>query len=203
MEVVPYRKRSNLLISLALKYENTFGVSITSPLRFIISNWFVTLWLLYFVLGVAVSFFQSEFMEFILKYKWVLLVVTVIMGFLSLVEADKGFRILKKDWPGPTTFTSSLYVISFIFCFLAFRNVKIPFSNFFNLLGHNIYGIYLIHWIIMEIVVWFIQNQVPLVLANELILQLLLIILGVGIPLLFINVVSNTSVRQVSRYLFG
>ena len=192
-----------LIFSLGLKYENTFGMSITSPLHFLYSNWFVTLWLLYFVLGVIVSFFQREFTSFILKFKWVLLATTVITALLSLIEADRGFRLLKQDWFGPSTITSSFYVISFILCFLAFQEVKIPLSNFFNLLGHNIYGIYLTHWIVMEVTAWFLLNTAPKVLASEFILQSILILLGVGLPLIFISMMAKTPARRFYRFVFG
>jgi membrane-bound acyltransferase YfiQ involved in biofilm formation len=192
-----------LFFSLALRYGDTFGNKITSPLRYLFSLWFISNWLFYFVLGIIVSFHQGEFNRFITKHKWALLILTMALGVISIVEGDIGFRMTKVDWLGPHNFSSSIYVTSFVLCFLAFQDSKVPFHNFFTMLGHNIYGIYLTHWIVLMIVKLFIFENFPMVLSNPLILQSILILFGIGVPVAVMNLSVKAPVRRIYRYVFG
>ncbi len=192
-----------LLLSLGLRYENTFGVEVVSPIRYLFSLWFISNWLVYFVLGVVVSFHQTEFTRWILKYKWWLLAATVMMGALSILEADLGFRFIKADWIGPHTVSSVFYVTAFVLSFLAFQDFKVPFTKFFTTLGHDIYGIYLTHWIILEITALFLLANAPFVFSNQIILQAILILVGIAIPIAMMKLTLKTPMRRYYRYMFG
>ena len=55
----------------------------------------------------------------------------------------------------------------------------------------------------MEVTAWFLLNTAPKVLASEFILQSILILLGVGLPLILINTMARTPARRFYRFVFG
>ncbi len=168
-------------------------------------QWLPFKWAFFFALGIVSGFHLQEFKAQLDRYKKGLLVAVVVLGALAILESEMVFRSTGRDWPGsPSTILSSLYVVAFILCFLAFDNIAIPFSKTLNQIASKTYGIYLLHSQAMELIARVIRQIVPWMLAHQLLLfQPVVFIFGVGTPLLFMASVARSPVRKSYRYLFG
>jgi peptidoglycan/LPS O-acetylase OafA/YrhL len=97
----------------------------------------------------------------------------------------------------------NIYGLLLIIGILAFEKAKFPFFNFFSWLGSKTFGIFLIHAIVIEYLARLIYRFIPRVLAYQIIFQPVLVVFGLGIPLLLMVAVDKSPLRRFYAYLFG
>ena len=161
-------------------------------------------WGFFFMFGV-VSSFHVEWLRRLSRFRWALFVATVVLASLVISESEVLYRATGDAWwrTTPLTMSSSLYATFFILCFLAFAWASVPFSRVFYQLNKRIFGIYLLHWKVLEFTVLAIVSIAPGIISYQIFLQLVLIILGVGVPVLFMESVARSPAKKFYRYLFG
>lgn len=167
--------------------------------------------LIYFVFGIVTGFHLPALKQWLARVKWGLVAMVIISAILTLIEAEVFYRIKGggNDYTnhilgGYLTVPMTMYILSFILCFLAFEETPLPFSKLLNQLGSRSYGLFLLHPIVMEIVPRLIYHLAPWLLGYEILYQPVLIITGVGIPFIFMLFLANRPQTRVAyRYLFG
>lgn len=191
--------------SVFLLYLHFFGAVSTPPqMIFWIPGWAFIPWSFFFAIGVVSGFHSESLKQWLVRFKWWLFAAAIGTGFLSLFESEVIYRATGEDWRGGALFISTiLFALLFVLCFLAFDKVSILFSNFFYQIGSRSYGIYLIHYLAMTFVARLVYHFVPSILAYQVLFVLVLIVAGMGIPMLFMRVVARSPARWVFRYLFG
>jgi len=70
-------------------------------------------------------------------------------------------------------------------------------------LGVNTLGIYLLHRTVLLVVPKIVYHVLPVILGIQVIYQLVLISLAIGVPLLLMAIIRRLSVRKFNRLLFG
>ncbi len=170
------------------------------------SGGWVFIWhAIYFPLGTVCGFNYSRLKPWLARAKWGLLVATAVLGALSVLESEVLYReTMNYGWArGAFKFSTILYSIAFILFFLALNSASLPFKHTINWIGTRSYGIYLLHPKVLEIVGRAIYHAAPWVLAHQVLYQPVLIVSGVGIPLLLMSCVMKSRAKKFHHYLFG
>ena len=191
---------------ISLRYLDLFGADIPGliQMRRMTPSWLFVKWAFFFAFGVVSSFHLQQLKQWLARVKWGLLVAVVVLGSLAILETEVIYRSTGEDWRGnPLTISASLFAVTFILCFLAFDKVSIPFSKTIYQLGNKTYGIYLLHPKALELVARVTYHIAPWILGHQFLFQPLLIIFGMGGPLLFMTAVARSPARRSYRYLFG
>jgi fucose 4-O-acetylase-like acetyltransferase len=158
----------------------------------------------FFTFGVVAGIHLEEFKQFLIPIKKFLPMAVVILGLVSIIEGDVFYRATNlTDHGGYHTLPTCLYGITIVLTFLAFYDVKIPFSKTFYEFGRRSFGIYLTHATFLGIVAHTIRITIPSLYNNLFLYELILIILGIGGPFLLMLLVAKSPLRGVYRYLFG
>lgn len=158
----------------------------------------------FFALGILTGLHLPQISVRVARFKWGLLAATIVLGLLAVIESDVVFRSVGVDLRGaPITLLSSPYAVSFILCFLGFGDARIPFAGQLHRIGRESYGIYLLHPIFLEFGARFLQETVPFILAYQILYLPLLVLVGVGGPIVFMRLVSKSPLRRLYRHLFG
>jgi fucose 4-O-acetylase-like acetyltransferase len=158
----------------------------------------------FFTSGIVAGFHLQKLKEWLHNARWSLLGVTVILGGLAIVESEAIYRLTGiRRGAGPSTFPASLYSAAFIACFLAFYQTPIPRSRQVYYLGLSSFGIYLLHSKVLEFFAYSIRDSASWMFSYQVLFQPLLILVGIGVPLLFMIAISKSPIRKFYRYLFG
>jgi len=222
------RKRVRLLLVasallslgvLSVQYLSLVGALFTDAIclpalgiaQFLTASWLFVAWTFFFALGVVSGLHFQQLGPWLIRYRWGLLAAVVLLGLLTIIEVELVFRRTGEDWRGsPRVLSGSLYAVAFVLCFLAFRRTgtrrpagPASLSGVFQQLGRRSYGIYLLHPKVLEFGARALRLLVPWVLAYQVLFQPLLVLLGVGGPLLFMTLVARSPGRKAYRYLFG
>jgi peptidoglycan/LPS O-acetylase OafA/YrhL len=187
-----------------LNWDTDVGSVSVRPLRKLLCHQFIE-YIFYFVLGLVCGFRLPQLNNQLVKIKWGLLVGVVLFGVFAAIEAEYVFRTTDNvTWRTKTlTFPTVLYIVSFIFCFLAFVQVKIPHSDFLIKLGTASLGIYLIQSIVMGFLPKITYHLAPLILGHQVIFQTVLVVVAIAIPLLMMTVTRRSPFRGYYRLFFG
>lgn len=161
-------------------------------------------WLFFFSFGLVSSFHRQRLRQLV-RHKWWLLAAVLVLAPLSIVESETLYHMTGDAmWRTiPVTISATFYAIAFILCFLAFDWIPSLFSKPLYQLNKKIFGIYLIHWKVIEFSVLAIVSIAPWVVSRQMFLQPILIILGVSVPFVFMEAVAKSRVKRFYRYLFG
>ena len=197
------------LAMVALAYLPLAGqlIGVDSPALYVIgsipSALFVRLQF-FFVLGVVMGLRSKQVSEMVTGCGWSLLVLVVVSALLAIVEAELAFRLTGLKYHEEIlTIPTTVYVVAFILSFLAFSKQSFRGSKALYQLGVRSFGIYLLNGTILEFVARASQRFVPWLLAYEIMFMVCLIVMGTGIPLLFMQAVARGPARRYYRYLFG
>jgi peptidoglycan/LPS O-acetylase OafA/YrhL len=157
------------------------------------------------VLGLICGFRLPQLRNQLVKIRWGLLVAVILFGVLAVIEAEYVFQTTGNvTWRTKTlTLPTALYIISFLMCFLAFVQVKIPFSDFLLKLGTATLGIYLIHSIVLLFLSKVIYHAVPMILEYQVIYQTVLVMAAIGIPFLLMDITRRSPLRRYYRIFYG
>jgi fucose 4-O-acetylase-like acetyltransferase len=167
-------------------------------------GWFFPNMVVWFVLGAFVAFHLAAVRERLSRWKPVLPWMTAALGLLALVEWELLLRFSGEQWLAPTpTVFDSLYSGAFIVTILAFAQAKVPGRRPLDALGERSFGVYLIHAPVLELVSRTAYHVAPVLLAYQFAFQPLLIVMGLGVPILIMMVVNRSPARPFYNYLFG
>jgi len=166
--------------------------------------WFFPGHLFWFTFGIVAGFQLQDFKQWLTRYRWVFLALTLIMVPLGMIEWEVLLKLSGRDWMAQTLVLSdNLYAVGFLLAFLAFASVKLPYSKQLSNIGVKSYGIYLVHSLVLIWTAKLIYNLAPEILGHQIIFQPIMIVLGLGIPLLLMNLVQRTQARAYYQYTFG
>jgi hypothetical protein len=148
---------------------------------------------------------QDTILSWLRKIKWQLAIATVALLILSLVEYELFDRLTGPEWIGPTFrgVTNRVYSILFILSFLVIDIDWIPLSEKITYLGRLSFGIYLANIPIIYLVAVLLYKYAPWILGNQFLYQGILVIAGLGMPLLLMKLASLSRARPYYRYVFG
>jgi peptidoglycan/LPS O-acetylase OafA/YrhL len=142
--------------------------------------------------------------RFLVRYRRFWLAIALICVPLGVAEWEIYFRLSGAAWlPTRETLLDSLFTLAVLASFLAYQDVSLPFSRQLEKLGQQSYGIYLTHAIFIEYTAKIIYHLAPGILAYQVILLPILIIVGLGIPILMMATVDRSPYRRYYKYLFG
>lgn len=159
----------------------------------------------YYAFGMLSGFYQSAIKNWIVRHRWLLLVTVILSAILAVAEAEWVFLATTMEtWRTRTmSLPTFLYSISFILSFWAFEKISPPFSKLFYRIGTESLAIYLVHKVILRIVPKLVYHAAPWMLGIQIVYIPLLIIMGVGMPLIITIIVKRTPLRAIYRSLFS
>jgi peptidoglycan/LPS O-acetylase OafA/YrhL len=200
-----------LLSMISLGYLNLYGIvvgmemPVVDRMRALLPPSSFVRWIFFFVLGVVSGLHLRQLKQWLARFRWHLLVAAIVLAILAVLEAEVIFHSTGVDWWRSTPFSipASLYAVGFILCFLAFDKIPIPFSRLVRQIGKVSFGIYLLHWTVLQFAARAIQEFTPWLLAPTALFLSVLVILAVGLPLSFTTAVARSPLRRYYRYLFG
>jgi len=158
----------------------------------------------WFPLGIVLADHPVEFKRVFYPLRWWLLGMVIALIPLGMIEWEYFVRASSEQWLSTReTILDTIYTLCLMLGVLAFEKGKFPFFDFFSYLGTKSFGIYLTHVLVIEYISRIIYRFSPNLLASQAILQPLLIITGLGLPLLLMWLVDHSPLRPFSTYLFG
>jgi len=171
----------------------------------LIPKWFFPARIFWFALGVVAGFHIKTLKIWLDRYKWYFFVSVLVLIPLGMLEWEYYLRISGQIWvDSRETFLDTLYTLAFLFSFLAFDKISsTPFSKQIGDLGSKSFGIYITHSPVMEYTARGIYHLAPWIMGYQILFQPILILAGLGIPLVFMSIVNKSPARKYYQYLFG
>ena len=195
------------LVSESPLYFQTIGMSFPGMgfIGLFTPRWLAPSRILYFTLGLVAGIHMNKFKAWLERSKWVLLGVMIGSLVLTFVEYWLLTIVSGQAWVGPNNpgIARIVYATTFSLCFLAFSDLKLPYEKVIEDLGSKSLGIYLVNLPMMYIAAVLMYKFTPMLLGNMLVYMLVLMTVGIGTPLIFMEIVRRTPARVGYRYLFG
>lgn len=188
-------------------YFRTIGVDFPglNYLGLLTPRWFFPSRIFYFAIGVVAGMNILDFRAWVTKHRWLLLGILIASAILSFVEYNFIASLSGKIWIGPNNpgLARLVYATTFGLCFLGFGDWEVPCSRAIEFLGARSLGIYLVNVPMMYIAAVMMFKFTPFVLGIQWIYQPVLVIVGIGAPLLLMEITRRSPVRFGYRFLFG
>jgi peptidoglycan/LPS O-acetylase OafA/YrhL len=167
--------------------------------------WGFCYWTFFFALGAVAFQHQERAWELTARARWILLLVAACLWVYStrevvtLFSSGASFEAAHHA----QRLSSSIYAVVFMLAFLGFGRGGMPFSGALQWLGARSYGIYLLHFSAQTVVSKLLYHVAPSVFAHQALYQLLLLVTGLGLPLVLMEAVGRSPLRRSCVYLFG
>jgi len=167
-------------------------------------KWVFTSYLFWFSLGVAAGFEQQAFKAFVHRWRWGLAVASAALFAAGIVEWEALLSLSGGPWAEHRhTLIDGLYAGTVILGFLGFSDLRLPYANALASMGAKSFGIYLSHGIFMEYAARGVYHVIPVILGQQAVFFGLMIGIGLGAPLLVMNLMSRSRARVFYPYVFG
>jgi probable poly-beta-1,6-N-acetyl-D-glucosamine export protein len=193
-------------VTIGLRYDTLLGLNMPAlqPILWLNDPHLFASRIFYFTLGIVFGLHYSQFKQMLMSVRWGLLVSLVVFFILGIVEWEFLQRFSTRWFIGQTdTIIDIFYALAFIFSFLAFEEFSLPFSKQIGILGAMSFGIYLLHFSVEEYVSKIIFHFAPWLINFQLLMQPILIVCGIGIPVIMMTLVKRSPIKQYYRFLFG
>jgi peptidoglycan/LPS O-acetylase OafA/YrhL len=167
-------------------------------------GWLFIWFVFYFPFGVVAGLYWTAIRDWIVRFKWLWVVLAVVLGVVSILE-DIWLRQITQAPPAwqAATFTSNLYALAFVLAFVSFNLSKAQGTRLLNWLGAHSYGIYLAHYLFISLIARLYRRLTPALLSQQVLFVIVLAITDIGLVALMMEAVARTPARRVYRYLFG
>lgn len=188
--------RYDLILSLDLSW--------LKPFLFLTRSFLIFGNVFWFIFGMVVGFHLEVIKAVVVRYRWLFLCAAILFFCLGMFEWERLLTASGQDWIAVReTFIDNLYSLAILGTFIAFGQVKYPLTNRLSVWGAKSFGIYLTHSSVLEYSARLIYHFAPGLLGIQIILIPILLSLGLGIPLLFMEIVNRSPVRKYYSYIFG
>ncbi len=167
--------------------------------------WFIPFQILNFSIGIVAGVHLTSFKDWLARNRRTILAIVAGSVLLSIVEYQVIDQFTGPEWIGAqfNGIFGTVYTSLFSLAFLAFPEFKLPYNKFWSELGSRSLGIYLGNIPAIYVVAVILYDFAPWALGNQLVYQALLILAGLGIPLLLMEIMKRPRTRWAYRYVFG
>lgn len=189
-----------------MTYRAAFGWAAAQELESSLPNWFFLFNLpFWFPFGVVIGIHLIQFKPRLIQYRWHLLIASIVMSILVIVEYAVVDQLTGPAWLGPgfSGFSKLPYSLSLILAFLAFDKSRMPLANEVSEIGTKSLGIYLGNIPSVYVAAVFMYRLTPWILGYQLVYLGILILVGLGVPLMLMEIVRRSPIRRRYRVLFG
>lgn len=167
-------------------------------------KWLFPVRIFWFSLGMVAGFHLAELKALLARIKWPALVTAVVLIPLGMGEWETILRLSNQPLLAHReTLLDTIYSLAVLASFLAFDKARLPLARQLEDLGARSFGIYLVHSPVMEFTARGLYHLAPWVLAQQFLFQPLIIVAGLGVPLLLMALVDRSPARKFYKYLFG
>ena len=196
------------IISWGVRYLANIGVFIPGQDIFLAltPRWFFLTWQpFWFPFGIVFGIHFYNRGQQLARLKRPLLAMVILLSFFILAEYFLLDRLNREEWLGPvfSGLAAAPFSLTVILCFLAFSDVTLPLSSQIAQVGAKSLGIYLGNIPFVYVVAALMYHLTPWLLGYHLIYLFILIIAGLGGPLLLMELVRRSPARAQYRILFG
>lgn len=162
----------------------------------------------YFAFGLVFRFHLGDLKKRTKRFRQGLPLMMFTTVALSLIDIELFSRLdLDRDGLSPDHSHMSLfsegYSLAMILYFVASERIPVPATGSLIRLGSAVYGIYLLHPLLLEYLARAVHRLTPWFLAYPIAFQLFLVVGAIGLPLLFMSAVKRSPFKRFYRYLFG
>ena len=185
---------------IAIRFPGLFGLTLplpawtralTPPVLFTP----LSVWAIYFPLGLVLSLQDARLRPRLHRWKWVAIATTLLLFLLGIVDA---FKIALVPWARFAAPVPLMFVLPII------RRDSIPLLRRFEMIGRQSYGIYLSHFVIINLIVEVFTNRHLGAIRHPLVVFPSFFFIALTGPLLLMNVTARMrSFPEVYGYLFG
>jgi peptidoglycan/LPS O-acetylase OafA/YrhL len=152
-------------------------------------------WAIFFPMGLIFSMNNATIKPHLQKLKWLTAVVTVSIFIVGMLNA---FGLLGAPW------ARYLAPVALMFLLPVIDRKSIPQVRRLEQVGKRSYGVYLSHFIVLDLTALLIRNVVPGLFNYAILVYPLFFVLALEVPLLLMDAMSKRpSTRKVYRYVFG
>jgi len=184
-----------LLINLV--FPNSLGLDFPNWLQVLVPPGLGTtmaMWGVYFPLGLVHGLKARKVLPWLQKLRFMFLITTGLFFALHVLHKVSVLRFPLSGFVCPLTF---------MFLVPTIRRNSIPMVRQLEKLSRKVYGLYLTHLIVLDLVFLSVQVFVPWLLTFQVSLVMLLFSAAVGVPLAVMNRAARMPTRAVYRYVFG
>ena len=155
----------------------------------------------YFILGIVIGNHLGTATAMLSKRKKVLVGIGLASFLVLLVESYTTYPVY--HLVGMDPISRMLFIFCSLLGLLAIDDKWLPFKKYFSLLGKQSYGIYLVHGIVIKYGARLVYHLAPQLLGYTPVFILMLLIVGIGIPIILMELVKRVQVRFAYQWLFG
>ena len=180
-----------------LNPETNFFSSLSNSILF-------TSYIFWFVFGVYIEMNLPNIKKNLVHYKNLFTYAIPLLGVAGIIEWELLFRFSGQDWIAPReTLIDQLYALCIILVFIASEKIRFPLSEQIANLSASSYAIYLVHTLALVSTAKIVYHLVPSVMEYQILFQPILILGGLGVPLLLMYLVKRSFLQKYYGYLFG
>lgn len=181
-------------------HPGVLGTAVTLPdaARFLVPPVLATTmadWAIFFPMGLIFSMHNATLKPRLQRLKWGIAAATAVLFLIGILNA---FGILNAPWArfvAPVLFMGLLPVID---------RKSIPQVRRAEQVGRRSYGIYLAHFIVLDLTLYLIKQVVPGLIGWPILIYPLIFVAALLLPQLLMDRMSKRpSTRKVYRYVFG
>ena len=160
---------------------------------------------MYFPLGAVCFLHYKRASQVIARFRWGFLLAAVVLAIVMVFERSAHLKAVMLEGVKPQfgVWSQGLYALTFILFFVSLDSSRSLFARALHWLGARSYGIYLLHFTVLIFVARVTAKFAPALLAHQIVFQPLLLLTGIGLPVLFMTGVATSPFRQLYSYLFG
>jgi peptidoglycan/LPS O-acetylase OafA/YrhL len=112
--------------------------------------------------------------------------------------------LTNEDWRGGVvTLGAAFFSLFVMLFFLSSEKLQIPQTKLIFQLNQKVYGIYLMHPIMLMLAAKSVYHVLPGILGIQILFQPILYIAGILIPWFFMEFIAKKGLRKFYVYLFG
>jgi peptidoglycan/LPS O-acetylase OafA/YrhL len=169
-----------------------------------IPKWLFLSRLFWFTAGIVFGLHRNAIFPAIKRYRAIFAWLAILLIPIGMIEWEWLYHWSGQDWlSSRETLIDTVYSAAVILGYLGYNDLKLPLVALISDWGAKSYGIYLIHAIVIETFSRVIYRFIPAILGVQYLYIPLIIVLGLGVPLLMMWIVDRSPVRKVYHYLFG
>jgi surface polysaccharide O-acyltransferase-like enzyme len=166
--------------------------------------WLFPMNLFWFVFGITIGFSYTSIQKKIFQYRKIFLGLCLALIPVGIWEWERLLAISGRDWyPSRESVVDTIFSLFFLLAYIAYPMSAVVKQKWLNYLGSKSFGIYLAHTLFLTLAAKAVYNLIPQILGYQLAFQAILISAGLLGPIILIEIVKKTPLKNFIGYVFG